>query len=47
MTEKAKLQMDDQPEPGQPNRAMRDGYAALAALLLTAALIAMVIYHFA
>jgi len=38
--------MNEQPEPGENNRAMRDGFAALAALLLAAGLIAMVINHF-
>jgi hypothetical protein len=38
--------MNEQPEPAEENRAMRDGLAAVAALLLAAVLITMVINHF-
>ena len=37
----------NQPEPGQPDRASRDGLAALAAILLAAILIGVMIRHFA
>jgi hypothetical protein len=38
--------MNEEPEPGEPNRARTDGFAALAAVLLAAVLITMVIKHF-
>jgi hypothetical protein len=38
--------MNQQPGPVKENRARRDGFAALAAFLLAAALIVMVINHF-
>jgi len=38
--------MDQHPPHGEPDRASRDGLAALAAVILAAALIAMAIHHF-
>ncbi len=38
--------MNQQPQPAAKNRAKRDGFAALAVVILAAALIAMVINHF-
>jgi hypothetical protein len=38
--------MNEQPDPAVKNRAKRDGFAALAVVILAAGLIAMVINHF-
>ena len=43
---KGDMQMNQQPEPATKNRTKRDGFAALAIVILAAALIAMVINHF-
>ena len=43
---KGDSRMNQQPDPAARNRAKRDGFAALAVVILAAALIAMVINHF-